>query len=162
MQKFGLLEIVARGLSADDPDNVYAVVRGDPGHAHQLALVLREAELFAALDHPNIIKLIGVLRDAHGDVTALVMELASGTLQSLCEERGVGKPGSPGSRTGLDLETLRGIFLGAARGLVYLHGLPVPIYHRDLKPDNLFLFVDDAGGVLVAKLGDFSDAKVGC
>jgi serine/threonine protein kinase len=153
-QKSCLLEVV------DDPDNEYELVRGDEGHVHQLFLFRREAELFGSLDHPNIVKLIGVVRDGHGDITAMVMELASGTLEGVCS-----RPGAlyaAGATGGAVVEALRGIMLGAARGLQYLHAQAPPVYHRDLKPDNVLLFQDEHGHVISAKLGDFGAAKVVC
>jgi serine/threonine protein kinase len=156
LQRYIFLEVV------DDPDNVYRMTRGDPGHVYQLDLVRKEAELFGTLHHPNVLKLLGVVRDAHGDITALVMELASGTLKSLCEQLGMCTRKKPDTGAGMSPDTLRVIMLGAARGLAYLHAQAPPVYHRDLKDDNLFVFVDEVtGAVVTAKLGDFGEAKVG-
>mmetsp|Transcript_52265 Transcript_52265/g.125176 ORF Transcript_52265/g.125176 Transcript_52265/m.125176 type:complete len:398 (+) Transcript_52265:32-1225(+) len=45
--------------------------------------------------------------------------------------------------------------LQSCEALAYLHGLPFPVLHRDLKPMNLFLTKD-----LNVKLGDFGLSKV--
>lgn len=41
--------------------------------------------------------------------------------------------------------------LQTAEGVAFLHGMPIPILHRDLKPPNLLLF----GGGTVLKICDF-------
>ncbi len=146
--------------AVDDPDNPYAMVRGSKGHVHHLRLFRRKAELFGSLDHPNIVKPIGVVRDGHGDITAMVMELASGTLKGVC-----GMPGglhAAGATGDAAMEALRGIMLGAARALQYLHAQAPPVYCRDIKPGNLLLFQDEHGRVISAKLGDFGEGKVVC
>jgi serine/threonine protein kinase len=153
-QTFIILDLV------DVPNNLFGVVRGDAGHRHQLALVRREAHMFASLDHANVLKLIGVLVDAHGDITGLVMELASDTLEGLCRKRGVGTVEEPGTGEGLTLHALWVTMLGAARGLAYLHAQAPPVYHRDLKGDNLFVVLGEHGAIVDVKLGDFGDAKV--
>ena len=34
------------------------------------------------------------------------------------------------------------------------------MYHRDLKDDNLFVFLDGGGGLISVKIGDVGEAKV--
>ena len=145
----------------DNPDNVWGVERGDAAHARVLDAVGREACMLFSLEHPNVVKMVGAVRDDHGDVTMIAMELATCTLKDLCSQRGVGTRQRPGSGEGFSLDLLLQLFTGAARGLQYLHSRSPPVYHRDLKDDNVFVFLDDAGGVVSFKVGDLGEAKVG-
>jgi serine/threonine protein kinase len=129
-------------------------------HRHQLHLVHREAELHARFDHPNVIAMLGVIKDVHGDIVGIVMELATCTLDDVCIQRGVGTPSRPGSGEGISLGSLWAIMLGLARGLVYLHSLAPPVYHRDLKPTDVLVLLAEDGSVIGAKLGDFGESKV--
>ncbi len=144
----------------DNPDNVYGVERGDAAHARVLDAVRREACMLFSLEHPNLVKMVGAVRDDHGDVTMIVMELATCTLKNLCSQRGVGTRQRPGSGEGFSLDLLLQLFTGAARGLQYLHSRSPPVYHRDLKDDNFFVFLDDSGGLISIKVGDLGEAKV--
>jgi interleukin-1 receptor-associated kinase 1/coatomer subunit beta' len=59
---------------------------------------------------------------------------------------------------GLDWQTRYKIIKGTCEGLKYLHeGLENPIYHLDLKPDNILLDKD-----MVPKLADFGLSKLVC
>jgi serine/threonine protein kinase len=147
-------------MEVDDPDNVFGVERGDASHLVALARVRREACTLFTLEHPNVVKMVGAVRDDHGDVTMIAMELATCTLKGLCTRRGVGTRQRRGSGEGFSLALLLQLFTGAARGLQYLHSRSPPVYHRDLKDDNLFVFLDDAGGLISVKVGDVGEAKV--
>ena len=155
MQKFHTL------IDVDNPANIWDMVRGDPNHLRQLDAVKHEACMLFSLEHPNVVKMVGAVRDDHGDVTMLVMELATCTLKDLCSQRGVGTRQRPGSGEGISLDLLLQLFTGGARGLQYLHSRSPPVYHRDLKDDNFFVFLDDSGGVVSIKVGDLGEAKVG-
>lgn len=50
------------------------------------------------------------------------------------------------------------IFLDSARGLHTIHG--VKMYHRDIKPDNLFLRFDETIQMMRTKVGDFGLVKL--
>jgi TolB-like protein/Flp pilus assembly protein TadD len=87
----------------------------------------REAEIVAALSHPNLVTLFDVGRCDHGPY--LVLELLRGT--TLHERSGRGPLPVP--------EAVR-IASEIARGLGYAHAQGV--VHRDLKPSNVFLCDD--------------------
>jgi serine/threonine protein kinase len=135
--------------------------------ADRLARFQREAEVLAALNHPNIAAIYG-LEDTDGS-KALVMELVEGP--TLADLIAGGHPSSaaesPGSRSrDLVAGTSRGG--GAPRGLKTDEALPIAkqiaealeaaheqgIIHRDLKPANVKIRPDGTVKVL-----DFGLAK---
>ncbi len=104
---------------------------------HRLARFQREAEVLAALNHPNIAQIYGI------EGTALVMELVEGHPLSDAITPG----GMPVTRF-LDLA------LPLAEALTAAHQKQVT--HRDLKPGNIMVGVDGRVKVL-----DFGLARVG-
>jgi serine/threonine-protein kinase len=102
---------------------------------------MREAEAAARLSHPNIITIFDVGED--GDRFFIVMELLSGTtLKDLMK--------SP-DRARLEYKV--DLMIQACAGLRAAHN--ASIYHRDVKPGNLFVRTD---GLL--KILDFGVARV--
>ena len=107
--------------------------------AERLARFQREAELLAALNHPNIAQIYGLERS--DGTTALVMELIAG--QSLVARLAHGA---------VPLEEALGIARQIADALEAAHERG--IVHRDLKPANIQLTPDGTVKVL-----DFGIAK---
>jgi serine/threonine-protein kinase len=105
----------------------------------RLARFQREAELLAALNHPNIAQVYGL--EKSGGMTALVMELVPG--QSLVERL---------SRGALPIDDALAIAGQIADALEAAHGRG--IVHRDLKPANIQLTPNGTVKVL-----DFGIAK---
>jgi serine/threonine-protein kinase len=104
----------------------------------------REAELMMALDHPNIIKVLG-----HGQMNGrpyVVTELLEGESLHDYLKREHAMP------TDVALAMMR----HAARGLIAAH--TSGIIHRDVKPGNLFL-LGPLGNPYGLKLIDFALAK---
>jgi hypothetical protein len=62
LQKFHMIE----------DSSTYEIVRGDPAYRSEVSKIMREATALARLNHPNVLRLQGVVRDAHHDVTMLV------------------------------------------------------------------------------------------
>jgi serine/threonine-protein kinase len=118
--------------------------QNDPGHRQRL---FREAEGTRRIDHPNIVHICGVAsKDAA--VPYFVMELLRGeTMRQYLERAGAMPAG-----TALDL------IREAASGLAAAH--EQNIYHRDVKPDNLFL-CGTGGKITGLKVIDFGLAKAG-
>src|SRR4029079_8611355 len=111
-------------------------VAGDP---ERLARFQREAEVLAALNHPNIAHIHGLERSA--GITSLVMELVEGPT--------IADRLAPGP---LPLEEALPIATQIAEALEAAHAQG--IVHRDLKPANIKVRTDG-----VVKVLDFGLAK---
>jgi serine/threonine-protein kinase len=110
------------------------------------ARFLREAEICARLDHPNIVRVLDHGIDAATSTPYLVMPLLAG------EDLGA----LLGRVRALEPDVAAALFVQAARGVEAAHAAGV--VHRDLKPSNLFLVIE--GGVVQVKVADFGLAKV--
>ncbi|MDP1915161.1 MAG: serine/threonine-protein kinase [Myxococcales bacterium] len=132
-----------------------AVKRVLPSHAQDeqfLALFRREAELGAALAHPNLVQVLDFGR--HLDSWFLAMEFVDGvTLSALL--RAYGQRGES-----VPLPACLFVISEVAEGLSYLHEKPSPdgrsvgLVHRDVNPPNVLL--SRAGEV---KISDFGVAR---
>ncbi|EJD51654.1 hypothetical protein AURDEDRAFT_159391 [Auricularia subglabra TFB-10046 SS5] len=99
--------------------------------------------------HPNIIKILGVIRDEPAPNLGIVASYADcGALESYLKR-------TPGADR---LKILKDV----AAGLGYLHSqlspMGGPIAHGDLHPGNVLLQTDETGTGVVALLGDFTDS----
>ncbi len=108
--------------------------------APSVSLVLREARMAAALDHPNVVSIFDV-GEQDGD-PFIVMELVHGRSLRAC----IGHAEIPMS------ERVHWL-IGIARGLAAAHH--ASLVHRDVKPENVF--VRDDG---VVKVLDFGIARL--
>jgi len=115
-------------------------------------MFMDEAWMTAAVDHPNIVRLLGFGRDEEG--MFLVMDLVEGaSLQGLA---------SAGRRQGAPMpaELIAYVGLLVARGLSAMHelcdndGKPLGLVHRDLTPSNVLVGVDGS-----VRITDFGVAK---
>jgi Tol biopolymer transport system component/serine/threonine protein kinase len=124
--------------------NRIAALKILPAHevadADRRARFVKEAQAASALNHPNIVTIYGIDRDAEDDFIA--MEFVSGhTLEPVI------------GRRGLKLNEALRIAIQIADALAAAHG--VGIVHRDLKPGNIM--VTNTGNV---KVLDFGLAKL--
>jgi eukaryotic-like serine/threonine-protein kinase len=110
--------------------------------ADRLARFAREAQALAALNHPNIAQIYGVLDDPGIHGSALVMELVEGEDLSIVMARG---PLPPPDALAIAAQ------IAAALEAAHDHG----IVHRDLKPANVKMRADGT-----VKILDFGLAKV--
>lgn len=139
------------------------------GASEVKAVAAFEAELMhlATLRHPNIVQLLGRIKDElsfvcelcdggtlhsalHG-TTATAAAAVSGSASSDAKQ-------SPAAatRTAALMEVLRWLWArDATRAVAYLHSLKPPIIHRDLKSRNFLLTADER-----LKLTDFGFARV--
>ena len=108
----------------------------------------KEIEIVFALRHPNIIGLYawfqikGTLKQ-----TGMVIEKADGgDLRRLYKQ-------TMGQQYSFELGLK--IVLGAAKGLAYMHSMPTPFVHRDVKSQNIMVMGDGVTG----KLGDCGESR---
>jgi serine/threonine-protein kinase len=102
---------------------------------------LREAELLASLNHPNIAQIHG-LEEAEG-ARAIVMELVEGETLAAIIKRGP-----------IPLDQTLNYAKQILSAFEYAHDRPGPVIHRDLKPANVIVTPEG-----VVKVLDFGLAK---
>jgi serine/threonine protein kinase len=115
----------------------------------------KEADILAALKHPNIIQLFCCTTDAKS--CSLVMELMSTDLRNLMDDRMLDPDHVPFS-----LPVAVDIMLQVARGLKYMHEQQVG--HRDIKSSNILANPTSVPeltemGYVDVKVADFGLAK---
>ncbi|KAF7005047.1 hypothetical protein CFC21_020196 [Triticum aestivum] len=121
---------------------------------------IREFINLMMLKHPNIVGLVGYCYETqrqHADFEGTIV-FGETTHKALCFEympEGSLSKHLSDECNGLDWQTRYKIIKGACEGLRYLHeGLGKPLYHLDLKPDNILL--DEK---MAPKLADFGLSK---
>src|ERR1700730_2305554 len=118
----------------------------EPG-AHDHERLLFECDILKRLDHPSLPRVYHVFEYEKLRRIYLLMEYIRGkNLEDLREEQ-------PDKRFPLKLALA--IMLPIVDALSYLHQQEPPIVHRDIKPDNIIVPMDDGEAVLV----DFGTAK---
>ena len=122
-------------------------------HPEMIDRFALEAEALRALDHPNIVKVVGTFSEEDGvigeTIQYIVMEFAGGgSLREL-----LGREGR------LDLTTTLEIGLDVADALTRTHRLK--IIHRDLKPANVLLAEDGSPRLTDFGIARFGDALFG-
>lgn len=118
-----------------------------------LSYFLREAQITAQLDHPNIVPLYAVKPPQEGEQNvSFVMKLIKGKTLSeiITKARKIYKDNSKAKLpSDLSLRARIEYFLKACEGIIYAHRKEV--IHRDLKPANIM--VGDFGEVYVMDWG---------
>ncbi|KFK32923.1 hypothetical protein AALP_AA6G306900 [Arabis alpina] len=126
-------------------DVVVAVKKLDPDALQGFREFSAEMETLGQLRHPNIVRILGYC--ISGPDRVLIYEfLEKGSLDYWLHE-------TDDSYT-LSWSNRVNIAYGVAKGLAYLHGLPKPIIHRDIKSSNVLLDSD-----FVAHIADFGLAR---
>ncbi|KAG2764205.1 hypothetical protein Pcac1_g24179 [Phytophthora cactorum] len=115
----------------------------------QINSFLSEIKIMAALEHPRVVRLIGVAWDSLADLCSVAECMEGGDLRTLLNhfEYHECRP------HGFDLDKAR-IALHVAHSLTYLHSLDPLVLHRDLKSKNILLTED-----LDAKITDFGVSR---
>lgn len=108
---------------------------------------LREAKAAMSIEHPNVVKILAVGEREDGAPYIVMEALVGESLRSYLRRDGA-------MPTDLALTVMR----QAAAGLAAAH--KVGVFHRDVKPDNLFL-LGPPGEPFGLKILDFGLAKIG-
>jgi serine/threonine-protein kinase len=106
--------------------------------------LLREAQIAASIDHPNVVDIYDV-GEHHGGLFLVMEYLRGRNLADMLAERGR-----------LDPEELILLLVPAMRGVHAAH--LAGVVHRDLKPDNIILS-EASDGHIVPKVVDFGVSK---
>ena len=105
---------------------------------------LKECHHCKNLNHPNIVRFIGVYYpDPHSTLPVMVMELMDTSLTDYVKTLNI------------SIKLKISILHDISQGLKFLHCRISPIIHRDLSPNNILLSQDS-----VAKISDLGVAKV--
>jgi len=128
---------------------LYGITRGSAEYMLVVSGMDRESALLRQLPHPNILQFMGVVKDAEGTTLGMVTEYANGgdLLGWLARHQPAGIP----------LSTFLHLYRSLAAALAFLHARGV--IHRDIKPNNVLVFLTGDGGT-VFKLGGFGSARV--
>jgi serine/threonine-protein kinase len=108
-------------------------------HAESCRRFLQEAEITARLQHPGVVPVHGLVRDADGQPCYAMRFIEGGTLDDAVKRYHAAdhQPGrDPGERR-LALRELLGRFIAVCNTVAYAHSRG--ILHRDLKPGNVML-----------------------
>ena len=98
----------------------------------------KEVKLMYAMRHPAVIGIYAWFLKKELGRLAIVMELAEG---------GELTPALKKKKGGLTLLQALVVAADVAKGLAHMHSFPVPIIHRDIKPDNIMMMGDGRGKV---------------
>ena len=107
---------------------------------------IRECDHCSKLNHPNIVRFIGIYHPPQQLFPVMIMELMDESLTTYAE-----KPN-------ISFKRRMCILHDVAEGLSYLHSRNSPIIHRDLSPNNVLLKYLPL--LPVAKIADLGVAKV--
>ena len=106
----------------------------------------RECDHCSKLNHPNIVRFIGIYHPPQQLFPVMIMELMDESLTAYAE-----KPN-------ISFKRRMSILHDVAEGLSYLHSRNPPVIHRDLSPNNILL--KHMPLLPVAKIADLGVAKV--
>eukprot|EP01105_Mastigella_eilhardi_P023623 TRINITY_DN59_c0_g1_i16.p1 TRINITY_DN59_c0_g1~~TRINITY_DN59_c0_g1_i16.p1 ORF type:complete len:561 (-),score=153.89 TRINITY_DN59_c0_g1_i16:422-1924(-) len=112
--------------------------------------LVAEINVMHSLNHPNIVKYLGHDLSKPNEVR-LYMEFYTDTLHSV-----IAKQATLGGY--FSFAELTNFAFQLAKGLKYLHS--IPIIHRDLKSENVFITKNPQGQIQALKIGDFDTAKI--
>lgn len=107
-----------------------------------------EVKIMSVVDHPNVVKFIGVCSMPPCIITELY---ARGSLTDVLKAAGA----SPRAATELGWRRRLAMAVDAAEGMCYLHSQSPPIIHRDLKSANMLVGED-----FRASISDFNLSKI--
>ncbi|HXG60187.1 MAG TPA: protein kinase [Planctomycetota bacterium] len=127
------------------------------GHHSRVASLLNEAHNAIRLRHPNIVSVYDIGRV--GQVYYISMECLEG--HTLYDEIRRHREQRKQSLWDADPERWLGVLYQVAHAVHYAHTRPIPTFHCDLKPGNIFIAKDGRPYVLdfglARQLGNFAD-----
>ncbi|KAL3517942.1 hypothetical protein ACH5RR_020531 [Cinchona calisaya] len=136
--------IVYKGILADE--TVVAIKRAQGGSLQGEKEFLTEIELLSRLHHRNLLSLVGYC-DEEAEQMLVYEFMPNGTLRQLIS----GKSKEP-----LTLAMRLRIASDSAKGILYLHTeADPPIFHRDIKANNILL-----DSKFTAKVADFGISRL--
>ena len=106
---------------------------------------IRECRCGSSIDHPNIVRFLGIYYPSKRSLPDMVFELMDTSLTSYVKN----------NKWNIAFVTKISILYDVTVGLSYLHNHKPVILHRDLSPNNVMLTRE-----LVAKIGDLGVAKI--
>jgi serine/threonine-protein kinase len=105
---------------------------------HSRARFLLEAEVTGKLEHPGVVPVYGLGRDASGRPYYAMRFIRGDSLkQAIAQFHAMDGPGRDLGERALALRQLLGRFVSVCNTVAYAHSRGV--IHRDLKPDNILL-----------------------
>ncbi len=123
------------------------VVRHDIGDSESIRLrFIREATVLARLEHPSIVPIYEMGKDAEGRLYYTMKKVEGRTLQAILDDLKAGKAATVKEFT---LDRLLNIYRKICEAMAFAHAKGV--IHRDLKPENVM--VGAYGEVLVMDWG---------
>ncbi|DBA03928.1 TPA: hypothetical protein N0F65_010581 [Lagenidium giganteum] len=127
------------------------------GATEVLRHFMDEIRLYARLDHPKIVRFVGIAWTNLIDLSLVLEYMPNGDLTSLLKAN----RSEPNGRMKFNWFSEHAeprckalIALDVAEALVYLHSFQAPIIHRDLKAKNVLIGED-----YTAKIGDFGISR---
>ncbi|KAG1697966.1 hypothetical protein DVH05_015450 [Phytophthora capsici] len=139
---------VYRGVYREETVAIKVLLPEKQKDMEQINAFLKEIKMIASIDHPFIVRFLGVAWDSLSDLSAVMEFMEGGDLRALLDQfQQERKP------RGFNLIKAR-IALQTAQALTYLHSLDPKVLHRDLKTKNILLT-----SKLEAKLSDFGVSR---
>ncbi|XP_059146369.1 serine/threonine-protein kinase TNNI3K-like [Physella acuta] len=112
------------------------------GAKSDVDMFCREVAILAKLNSPYVINFIGACLDDPSQFAIVTHYVSGGSLFSLLHEQ----------KRLIDIQSKLTIALDVAKGMEYLHNMPLPIIHRDLNSHNILL--EENGHAVVADFGE--------
>ena len=103
--------------------------------------IKKEIDLVKSLRHDNIIHFITGWQNKEKNEVVFITEITTGTLSRYIKKNKITR-----------LKVIKGWCQSILSGLVYLHEQELPIIHRDLKCDNIFIN-SNSGEIRIGDLG---------